>query len=505
VVINRSVARNIIWNWAGLGTGMLVGFLIAPFLIHRLGENLYGLWILIASFTNYFGLLDLGIRASVGRNIAYHRAQGDAEGVRATLNTSLVLLCGMGLVALLATFALVPLFPQLFDIPAGQLSEVRLALLLVGLNLALWLPLNVFDAALWGYQRFDLLNAVDIPAVLLRAGLTFYLIGAGHGLVVLALINLLFLAGGQAVKAIICFRLDPALRLSPRAVSRGAARRVLGYGVWYFLFAVTRMVTNQMSPIIIGLLLGVGLVALYSIASRLMSYANSLLGSCTGVLTPVATALHAEDKTEQQRRLFLTGGKYCLALALFVLTVCLFLGKPLVTLWVGSGMEAAAGLLLVLALGEVLPMSQLTTQSMLLGMGRHKITACLGVVENILGIGAAVALAPAYGLLGVCLAFAVSGALCRGVGLAVCGCRLMQVPLGTYVTRVLLPPVLWALPSALLLAVLVAWRAPASWLELALYLCVYGLAYVCSCGLLVTDGRLWGRGVKVVRGFLGTR
>ena len=40
---------------------MLAGFVIAPFLVHRLGELRYGEWILIASMTNYFGLLDLGI------------------------------------------------------------------------------------------------------------------------------------------------------------------------------------------------------------------------------------------------------------------------------------------------------------------------------------------------------------------------------------------------------------------------------------------------------------
>ena len=59
---NRTIARNVVWNWAGMATPMLAGFVIAPFLVHRLGELRYGEWILISSMTNYFGLLDLGIR-----------------------------------------------------------------------------------------------------------------------------------------------------------------------------------------------------------------------------------------------------------------------------------------------------------------------------------------------------------------------------------------------------------------------------------------------------------
>src|SRR4030095_2276586 len=102
----------------------------------------------------------------------------------------------------------------------------------VGLTLALWRPLNVFDATLWAYQRFDLLNAVDIPVALLRCGLTFLLVGQGHGLVALAWLNLLPLAAAQAAKALLTFRLDRGLRLRPREVRARAAGALYGCGLW---------------------------------------------------------------------------------------------------------------------------------------------------------------------------------------------------------------------------------------------------------------------------------
>src|SRR5262249_6908099 len=156
--IKRTVARNVLWNWAGYGVPMLAGFVVAPFLLHRLGETTYGLWILIASLSGYFGLLDLGMRGSVGRNIAFHRGKGDPEGVNAMLSTAAAVMCAAGALALLGTFGVLFLFFQLLDVPPGQADSVRLALLLVGLNLALWIPTNIFDATLWAYQRFDLIN-----------------------------------------------------------------------------------------------------------------------------------------------------------------------------------------------------------------------------------------------------------------------------------------------------------------------------------------------------------
>src|SRR5438105_4701478 len=177
---NRAIARNVVWNWAGMAMPMLAGFVIAPFLVHRLGQLRYGEWILIASLTNYFGLLDLGIRGSVGRYIAYHRARAEQDGVNQTLSTALAVLGSAGIFALLVTTFLPVLFFRIIDVPVEDQAACQWALWVVGLNLALTLPFNVFDATLWAFQRFDVLNAIDIPVVLLRSVLTFALVGSGH-------------------------------------------------------------------------------------------------------------------------------------------------------------------------------------------------------------------------------------------------------------------------------------------------------------------------------------
>ena len=70
----QSVAYNALRNWMSMATQMLVGFLIAPFLVHHLGNSTYGLWIVIGSLTSYFGVFDLGTISSVGRNVAFFLA-----------------------------------------------------------------------------------------------------------------------------------------------------------------------------------------------------------------------------------------------------------------------------------------------------------------------------------------------------------------------------------------------------------------------------------------------
>jgi O-antigen/teichoic acid export membrane protein len=488
--IRNVVLKNIAWNWGGMTCDAVAAFVVTPFLIHRLGDTVYGLWILIGSLSSYFGLLDLGVRASVGRYAAYHRAKGDRAALNATVSTSLAISSAVGLLVLAATAGVVWIFFGSFDVPAGQVPAVRLALVLVCVNLAVSFPLNIFDGTLWAAQRFDLLNGVDIPATGLRVALTYYAVEEGYGLVGLAVLTLGITLASGLIKVWLSYREDPGLRIHPALVSRGSARELFGFGLCTFAITLTRMTRAQMSPFLIGSLLGLSMVTVYSLAKRLFDYADRVVGSATGVVAPAATALHAQDHHDRQRALFIEGGRYCTAFSLFFLTAFALLGKPFFLLWVGPKLSSAATLLLIVTAGECLPLSQAITGSMLMGMGRLKVLTWLYVVELSVGLPAAAALAGPWGLVGICLALAATGTAFRGFAVMVYGCRVAGVPLSDYFVRSLLPPVLLAiLPGAALLGA-VAWQPPDRWPSIFAYAALFTLLYALSCLPLLGRERL---------------
>lgn len=59
-----SVIRNLMagtaTNYAVLGVNLALGLVLMPFTVRHLGTSQYGLWMLVASLTSYFQLLDLG-------------------------------------------------------------------------------------------------------------------------------------------------------------------------------------------------------------------------------------------------------------------------------------------------------------------------------------------------------------------------------------------------------------------------------------------------------------
>ena len=94
-----------LWNLLGMGLPTLVGVLVVPVMLHRLGDVRFGIvsiaWVLIG----YLGVLDLGLGRALTREIADMRGKGvslDAQARVARRATLIMLLVGCGWALVLA-------------------------------------------------------------------------------------------------------------------------------------------------------------------------------------------------------------------------------------------------------------------------------------------------------------------------------------------------------------------------------------------------------------------
>src|SRR5712664_3941195 len=99
----RQIIKNVGSSWFALGVNILVGIFLSPFILHRLGDTAFGIWVLIFSVTGYYGLFDLGIRSSVIRYVSTYTATNDTQSLNKLINTSLATYTGIGAVAMTLT------------------------------------------------------------------------------------------------------------------------------------------------------------------------------------------------------------------------------------------------------------------------------------------------------------------------------------------------------------------------------------------------------------------
>ena len=77
-----------------------------PFIVSHVGKEIYGIYLLVMTFTGYLGVLELGVTAAVTKYVAELTAKDDNEGAAKIVSASLSLYFIIGLVAAAALFSL---------------------------------------------------------------------------------------------------------------------------------------------------------------------------------------------------------------------------------------------------------------------------------------------------------------------------------------------------------------------------------------------------------------
>jgi O-antigen/teichoic acid export membrane protein len=470
--------KNVASSWGGLAVNIAVGFFLSPFILHHLGDEAFGLWVLIFSLTGYYGIFDFGIRSSLIRYVSKFQATGDKDELARLINTSLFTYTLVGLFLVVPTALGGIYVDRLFHVPPEFLKDARILFWMVGYSLALGFPLGISGGILEGLQNFYLLNWTNIIATLLRAVLIVYVLRHGLGLLSVALITVSLPLVASAVRAVMAQRL---LRIPYgwRYVSRGSLRQVANYGSVTFMIIVASRLRFKTDAVIIGSMLSAGAITYFSIGSRLVDYAGEVVGSLAQIFTPMSSHFHATGDFAQLRKIFVSGNRAC-ALIMFPLTVALVvMGKSIIEAWVGPRYVSSYTVLLILLIPSTLYMAQSTSNRILFGMSLHKSLAYIVLMEGIANLVLSIALVRPLGIVGDAIGTAIP-LLCTSVFfLPRHLCRHLGIPVRKFIVEAYGYPLLLCVPMSFVLLLMqrsfYAHRYPQLILNLLAGTAVYGI------------------------------
>src|SRR5919109_1816707 len=282
------ILKNVGSSWFALGVNVLVGIFLSPYILHRLGDEAFGLWVLIFSVTGYYGLFDLGIRSSIVRYVAKYSATNDYEELTRLINTAMASYGGVGMLALLVTFIGAFYVASIFKVPANFLTTARLLFLVVGTAVSLGFPLGVFGGILEGLQRFYLLNFTSVSSTLLRALLIVLALRRGGGLLTVALITVSLPLLAALVNTTVVLHLVP-LHFGPRYVDRSTLGRIANYSGTTFMIILAGRLRFKTDAMVIGTFLSSAAITYFAIGSRLVDYAGEVISSLAQIFVPMSS------------------------------------------------------------------------------------------------------------------------------------------------------------------------------------------------------------------------
>jgi len=412
----RQYFLNVFWSWLGVVTLVGTGVAISPMLFRTLGDVQAGIWTLALSFVEYFWIIDIGFRPATVKLCAQLVAEGRRERVNVLVNTAI---CYTG-----AAGALVFVVLWWSEGAIGRLLKVThpdfgFLLFAVGLSWSFGLVFNVLNAALEGFERFDLSNRNAILVMFLRGAGTIGLLWSGYGLRALGWNMLVAAFVGYGLTGWQLYRMYPELRIHPRYAEREMAGSLFAYARQVAPALLAGRLQIALLPSLIASLGSVRLVGYFGNTQKILDYIGEGIGRVGQVTMPRVTEWHTRGETGKIIALARYGNRYCLMLWLVVATFLGVYSEPLFRLWINEQFsQETRGLIPILLAGYTLSYGQFISAAILMGVARYQRYSMSFFAEAAIVLGGAAYLMPRYGLLGVAMAVSAGMAANRSLNLS---------------------------------------------------------------------------------------
>ena len=471
------VARNVSTRYLAIFIDGIIGLMVLPFNVAHLGPAAYGLWALTTSITWFFGVLDLGYSGALVKFVAQYRAWRDHSALNEVVSTICLVFTALGSLCFIVTAVIAWRVGSLFHLDPGQADQARRLLLIIGAYLSVQLPISVFGAVVYGFQRYYRNNAVSIALSIVVAIVNISVLSSGHGLVTLVAstttVRILFMAAFVWN----AYRVFPGLQVRRSLFRLARLREVTGFSVYMAVLDWSAKLNYSSDTMVIGAMIDVTAIAFWTVGQRITQLAQQLTSQLNGALFPAVVDSDASQRQDQLQMILIQGTKLSLALAAPLCVGLILLADPLIRSWVGPRFSSSV-LPLRIMLTIVLVRNVTASSNLILrGAGQHRLLTLTNATTAVVNVLLSIALVRPLGLLGVALGTLIPVAASGLLILYPAACRRVHVPLSRPLVQAIWPA-LW--PAAVMSAVLrLGHRVPpANLFEVALHLAVGGLVYV---------------------------
>lgn len=405
---NRFVS-GISFGYLNMALLTLTGLWLTPFLLHRLGQHDYGLWLVGTQMLGYLALLDVGVVALLPREVAYEvgRSGATAENLelsRLIARTKKLVGFQIPLVSL-AAFLMYVLMPSSW-------ADLRHPFALVLVTFVVFFPLRVFQAVLFGLQEMTWLGLAQTASWLISLVLTVVLILAGFRLYSVAAAWI----GGQVITTLMWFlkcrtQYPHLLAKHTATFALSEVGPYLKSSVWVSLAQIAQVLLNATDLLIIGRVLGPAAVVPYACTAKLIF----VLTHQPQLLMQSALPGLSEMRTgESRERIFRACTSLSLAILMlsgFIAMLVLGINGPFVRWWVGPQFYIGLTMTAVLLANMLLRHWNITATASIYCFGYERHLSIVTLLDGVVTVVSSVVLVRIMGPLGAVIGSTI-GVVC---------------------------------------------------------------------------------------------
>lgn len=385
-----------------IGLNIVIGLAYTPFLLRMLGQSEYGLYSLAASVIAYLTVLDLGFGNAIVRYTAKFRAEGKTEEQYEMFGMFFLLYLVISAIAFVVALGVAFNTDVLFSakMSVQEVDKMRIILLLMAFNLAFTFPMSIWGSIITAYENFVFLKLVHIVRTLLNPTVMIILLFMGYKAIALVIVTTFFNVLTLVIHYIYCRRkLNVKLRF--RRFKWGFLKEVSLYSFWIFLNIIMDRFYWSTGQLVLGVVAGTAMVAIYAVAVQLQLMYMSFSGSITSLFFPKVTALVANNHSDKEiSDLFIKLGRVQFIMMAFILVAFIVLGRQFINIWAGEDYNQAYIIALMLFIATFIELIQNLGRIILMARNELKFRSILCIVCAVLSFLLSIPAAMVWGGIG---------------------------------------------------------------------------------------------------------
>ncbi len=294
------IRKNILLTIIGFVINTVVSFLLAPYVIQKLGVEAYGFVSLGSQFVNYAAIAGIALNSMASRFISIEIHQGNWENANKYFSS--VWVANLALIGFLTlpAFGLIYFLNDVLNVSAALLKDVQILFVFLFINYFIGTAFSAFTVSTFVTNKLYLKSWREIEGRLLYAGLLVLLFTyVTPGVYFIGLATSITALYTAAFNWHYLRKFLPQVRISLQGFNWTTVKELISSGIWNTVIHLGQILTQGLDLLIVNLLLGATLMGTLALSKTIPVMFISLVGMIAGVFAPTYTMHYANgNRTE---------------------------------------------------------------------------------------------------------------------------------------------------------------------------------------------------------------
>ena len=407
--LTDKVIKNAYYHLISQGVAFLSPLILTPIIISKIGNEDFGIYVLILGFIGTFGLLDMGISSSFVKFISEHYNKNEKESLNEVLSTGFLFYFFFSAFIAVIAYIFTEQIVSLINIPQGKLSLAYTAFHIGIIIFFLSTSFGIFNSVITALQKMYMGAIASTIVSSVQLVVILFLMLSGFGLIALLFINLGVAVVSIIITLVIAKKILPGIRITPKLFTGYRFKKMGSFGIQMQISRFASFAAEKYDEFLLGVFTTLTNVTFYNVGNKISSYGRIISLQFAAPIAPAAAELSAKGETEKLKQLYIDCTKYLNVISIPIFVYMLVFAEKIIFAWLGAGYEISAIILRILAGGYLVNfIMSAPGNSIIPNTGKPKYQMYEGLIGLLINLVISYILVKQYGILGAAIGNLVS-------------------------------------------------------------------------------------------------